>query len=1188
MKKTLLLWLTVLISCNCLSQPCPSSYQATFGLSTPFINCAGDSIGLENPITIGYLDSCRLVCPDNQIFGWAGNIPANFKVLLSWPNDTCWPSGSTITPFFFIFGYQYCNGNWILVQSASTGVSITFQPNPAFYLQDTVCVNEPIMLSNSSCNYTSCFWDFGNGNTSNQNNPAAFSYSSPGSNNVDLTIYPVGVCGTPKSISHDVYVRPITTVNPSLSLTLCAPDTVTVTSLMLSDNNLSVAWSINKLSGTGNGIVINPADSTPKFFISGPGTFVITLTIPNACPTPLIWKDTITLEGPPSIIINPSSAVCFTNPVTYYFNQHFTTTNVTQVNYFSVIDPNGLITQVGSVSGGILAAPQVINSAGQYIFLVTCVTSCDTISYADTLNLIMPTILPPVPNDTICRGVPYTLPYLVPNVIATINGNTIASPYVFNNPGAYVIEYTPLCGAAISQQIFVHNTATTTFNDETFCLFDTTIQLTALPNGGIYSGTGVINGLFNPSVANIGAHNIIYTVIDSNGCSIVDTAVFSVLNWNAPVYTIPDTVCVGISFQVTSVDSCIISISNQHWFIDTLTTALIIAGQHPVIMDWGGCSTSVYDTIVAVAPPSNIFSVTPISACGSSPITIDFTGVASNTTIYNWSFQGNNYNNLQLPHTFIAQSVLPDSTIIPVSLSLSNGVCPTTTVSQSLVIYEKPTPALVVSRDSVCPEDTVIITNMTSNATAVDSVRYYINEVYVGNTWTLPAQTFQAYGRDSSYVIKLVIYPRYCDPDSVEKVLVVHPEVFPIGLNTAKTRYCKEEAFYVFYKNLPANAVISLTDGAGNFYTARDSVQLLYSTPGTYVIKIRVYSCGLVEDSLVVTIDSSITPICTATTPVCQQTEVVFSNATPQQFLAFMSFDFGDGSFSNSYNAGHFYSPGVYSAQVITTTFNGCKDTLEIPIQVFENPIANFSADITTSCYRPLITYTSQSSDTLLHEWLFGNGSTSYLPDPPQQYYDSPMAYDVTLIVMTQFGCRDSLTKKDYIRILETPTANIRIIDNNLGVVSLSGAESTDAENYHWFFSSDGGEFYEMDVTKIYNKPIQETVHLVVQNSVGCEDTATLVFETNDLLDIFIPNSFSPNGDGKNEEFFPVGIGFDYDMKIVDRLGEIVFQNSNTGWNGLDQDMNECLEGVYAFIIEVRFNLEDDKHIRKGHVKLVR
>jgi gliding motility-associated-like protein len=85
----------------------------------------------------------------------------------------------------------------------------------------------------------------------------------------------------------------------------------------------------------------------------------------------------------------------------------------------------------------------------------------------------------------------------------------------------------------------------------------------------------------------------------------------------------------------------------------------------------------------------------------------------------------------------------------------------------------------------------------------------------------------------------------------------------------------------------------------------------------------------------------------------------------------------------------------------------------------------------------------------------------------------------------------------------------------------------------------------------------------------------------------FIPNAFTPNGDGKNDVFRVLGQYRDirFNMYIYDRWGQLIFHSENIddGWDGTCKN-SPCLTGTYAWLINIDFLGQDIVH--KGSVTL--
>jgi gliding motility-associated-like protein len=105
----------------------------------------------------------------------------------------------------------------------------------------------------------------------------------------------------------------------------------------------------------------------------------------------------------------------------------------------------------------------------------------------------------------------------------------------------------------------------------------------------------------------------------------------------------------------------------------------------------------------------------------------------------------------------------------------------------------------------------------------------------------------------------------------------------------------------------------------------------------------------------------------------------------------------------------------------------------------------------------------------------------------------------------------------------------------------------------------------------------------------GCQNSAAGKASGKTLTDqIFIPNSFTPNGDGKNDVFRPYGnVITAMEMKIFNQWGELICESRDisAGWDGTQKGKLQPV-GVYTYVI--RLVLTDGSEItRKGSVHLI-
>lgn len=122
------------------------------------------------------------------------------------------------------------------------------------------------------------------------------------------------------------------------------------------------------------------------------------------------------------------------------------------------------------------------------------------------------------------------------------------------------------------------------------------------------------------------------------------------------------------------------------------------------------------------------------------------------------------------------------------------------------------------------------------------------------------------------------------------------------------------------------------------------------------------------------------------------------------------------------------------------------------------------------------------------------------------------------------------------------------------------------------------------------------TVWVIIDNGNGCYDSAYQNIIVNDEFNIFIPNMFSPNLDGNNDEFKIYGYGLEEEIefKIYNRLGNLVYEtNSLTnltaiGWDGKYMNQNQP-DGVYIWTLSannLNGNLIVNKNLQTGSILL--
>lgn len=144
---------------------------------------------------------------------------------------------------------------------------------------------------------------------------------------------------------------------------------------------------------------------------------------------------------------------------------------------------------------------------------------------------------------------------------------------------------------------------------------------------------------------------------------------------------------------------------------------------------------------------------------------------------------------------------------------------------------------------------------------------------------------------------------------------------------------------------------------------------------------------------------------------------------------------------------------------------------------------------------------------------------------------------------------------------------------------------STNASVWTWEFG-DGSTSTTQNPTYQYNGAGDYTVILTVSNAAGCTDTDTLVVTAGEGM--VIPNVFTPNGDGLNDNYIIQSGGLtEYNLSIFNRWGQAVFESTepNQNWDG-NFNGSPCTDGTYYFILKAK-SLNKD-YSTTGNITLIR
>jgi len=482
-----------------------------------------------------------------------------------------------------------------------------------------------------------------------------------------------------------------------------------------------------------------------------------------------------------------------------------------------------------------------------------------------------------------------------------------------------------------------------------------------------------------------------------------------------------------------------------------------------------GCDTSL---IRYLHVNSNIINTyTLANTCFGQPL-----NVTNNTTpitglTYLWVFGDGDSSFAQTPYY-----KYKSSGVYNVSLTATNGVCPNT-VTKSVTIYNAPygavyfksTPFMgqfntgdVIDPDNICVNDT--------NTYLFTSPKGLSNADY-GSKWTVTNISFKTgFG--------------YACPDTI-----FHKPT------TSKSGY-----FQFFPSKKFSDSVLVLSITLRTLPGNCDSVMVRY-----LAVRPKANSkFGITNACMGVPvsfIDSSFT-------------------SNPNDKVTHWSWTFGDGQVSSAQNPKHPYAkPGIYSVTLNATTDFGCGIPASRTVQQFPLPLVRFS-DI-LACNGLASSFKDSSSvspgTVKLWNWYFGDGFKSNMQNPTNIYVKSG-PYNVKLVSITNFGCKDSFAKK--IIIQPTPVPRFTDLSACVGNPVYFANTSTDSfsnSTYSWDFA-DGGNSASAAPQHTYTTNGTYKIILKVISQDGCSDTVSHLFTPDPKPKV---NFSSAHGcPGQNTTFF--------------------------------------------------------------------
>ena len=1199
-----------------VAYPAAGTYNVTLAVQSS-LGCS-DTMTQAVPLSLGgaVINGPAAGCLNTPITFSDGSSPA--------PLSSSWDFGDGTTSNLAAPTHTYTTPATYTVTLTSTSAScsstttkqVTIGANivPTFTASNNTSCQAPLtvgFVDNTSPAPAQELWDFGDGQTGSGPNPS-HTYTTTGNFDVKLTVTNAAGCSGTTTMTQLVKIVAPTVTLSSVAGCVGSP-IAPVANIKTIDGVASYAWTATGANPPSTSTAANPSFTYPG---QGYYSLALTITTTGGCTATASATNIVQVGNPtsPVTIVASPNPVCGNNPVT--FSSPSTPADQWSWNFgdgspvaignnishiyknFGVFPVTLTLTNFGcpqnSLPVNITVKPPIPN----FGYKINCPANNLTVIFNDSSF----TDPPPTPltytwdfgdgtATFIAAAPPYTpthtyIAYGKYTVTLTIADNgctnvTTKDITVDNMIPSFNIISSPACKNSpfllqSTSQTFPIGTPTTGY----------TWQIGALPPAHE-------SGNYTTSLPNIGTYPVTLTLMDLNGCSY--TSPISNIQVTGPTasFTPPAGGCLNspITFTSTSTpypgppvnpitglswnfgDGTAPSPGPTHSYADTGNYIVQLT-----VTDNLGCTNTDTATVpVQITSPQALFSGPDSFYCPNTPLTfIDSSKGYGLTDV--WNFGDGSPTSLNNPTHSFAPNIGPYT----VSLTVTDKYSCTNTISKPVVIQAPIAAFDIADTTAIC---TPLETLFTAHGQFYDSLYWEFGD---GSSSTLPV-TSHFYNTTDTFYAKLFVQgPGGCLDSATRRVLVLNP------LTTTKLTYSPlkgcDSVIAQFSLTPPGYTIYTLSFGDGQIDSNDTSPVHAYRVPANYQPQVTLTD----PTGCIVTVSGSAGPITVLgaipfftvdTQAFCDSATVAFTDYTiTNDGILSKTYLFGDGSsavqpppLTSLFDTTHFYNtPGVLLATLNVVTNSNCPATYTDTIRDYQtpHPVISDSGLLCTGPIQLLGSLAIPDADTIQWAWNLGDGQSSTLQNPLANY--KPGTYLVALKTSVSFGCSDTTSATITINPLPTIKGPAEIT-TPLGIpVTIPFTYSNDITTYNWTppTNLDCATCPDPVATLVFAQ--EYTVQVTDVNN--CTDTASVLIKTIcNEENYFLPNTFSPNGDGNNDYFYPRGTSL-YNIQsltVFNRWGQMVFQRKNfpansatMGWDGTFNG-HPAPSDAYVYIAEV-------------------
>lgn len=570
----------------------------------------------------------------------------------------------------------------------------------------------------------------------------------------------------------------------------------------------------------------------------------------------------------------------------------------------------------------------------------------------------------------------------------------------------------------------------------------------------------------------------------------------------------------------------------------------LVEGNYPVVvMDSRGC---IYSTVVTIISENLAFASVTNSICGKAPsgsitVTPNY-GFAP----YSFALDGGTF---QSSDTFI--DLAPGVYNITIQDSILCNYSFSVTVGADVNMFANPE---IIKPACYGNSNGKIILH------ASEGVAPYLYSLDSGEFQTNNTFTNLAAG---NYVIKIKDASG-CILDTTITMLQPNPVGGSAVIIPAANCHSKDGEITVKANGGNVPYMYSINNG-----TTYQASNIFYIEPGVFNITIKDSTgCSATISDTVFSYDNKLRIDLGPDKTICSGSSAIISVTNSQQFDIYNLDPLAGPNIipSKSFTA----TPSDTTTYIILAKTAVCQGTDTITVNVLQKPIADAGRDtvICNNTYALLEGNATNVSGSVNYLWLSSNDLMTPASKVTMARPKSSGSTRYRLEVSDNYGC--NFKSYDYVTVTMLPPFIPFAGKDTVASIGVPHQlMATGGKEYFWSPSSVLNDATIPNPTTILQNDIKFNV--VVKDSIGCVGTSSVLVKVYKGQTYYIPNAFTPNGDGLNDVFKPIAPGIKQTnyFRIFNRWGKLMFEskNANTGWDGKYLGMLQP-PAVYVWVIK--------------------